>query len=65
MIRTSSIRSGSGLLSAAVAGALLLAATLAVAGELAPQVVSVRDRWAEGNDHTPKKQREAAFEWLA
>jgi tetratricopeptide (TPR) repeat protein len=65
MIRTRSIRSGSGLLSAAVAGALLLAATLAVAGELAPQVVSVRDRWAEVNYNTPKKQREAAFESLA
>jgi tetratricopeptide (TPR) repeat protein len=65
MIRTRSIRSGSGLLAAAVAGALMLAATLAAAGELAPQVVAVRDRWAEVNYNTPKKQREAAFANLA
>lgn len=65
MIRTRSIRSGSRLLAAAVAGALVLSAALAAAGELAPQVVSVRDRWAEVNYSTPKKQREAAFEALA
>lgn len=47
-------------------GATLLAATAAAfAGDPSPQVVAVRDRWAEVNYNTPKAQREAAFEALA
>lgn len=48
-----------------LAVALFVAATGAIAGDLSPQVVAVRDRWAEVNYNTPKKQREAAFEALA
>lgn len=46
--------------------ALLIAATAASAGEpLSAQVAAVRDRWAEVNYNTPKKQREAGFEALS
>jgi tetratricopeptide (TPR) repeat protein len=48
-----------------LAVALLVAATGAIAADLSPQVGAVRDRWAEVNYNTPKKQREAAFEALA
>jgi tetratricopeptide (TPR) repeat protein len=57
------------MLVAAVAAMLFTASTgiptLAIAGELSPQVSAVRDRWAEVNYNTPKKQREAAFDALA
>ena len=49
----------------ALAFALLTAATAALAGTLSPEVVSVRDRWAEVTYRVPKAQREAAFETLA
>ncbi len=53
-------------LSRALAAALsLAAAAVAIAGDLSPQVTAVRDRWAEVNYNTPKKQREAAFDALA
>ncbi len=52
-------------LSLALAAALSLAAAVAIAGDLSPQVTAVRDRWAEVNYNTPKKQREAAFDALA
>ncbi len=53
-------------LSLALAAALsLAAATVAIAGDPSPQVTAVRDRWAEVNYNTPKKQREAAFDALA
>ncbi|MFZ5635960.1 MAG: tetratricopeptide repeat protein [Pseudomonadota bacterium] len=48
-----------------LAVALFVAATGAIAADPAPQVIAVRDRWAEVNYDTPKKQREAAFEALA
>lgn len=53
-------------LSLALAAALsLAAAAVAIAGDPSPQVTAVRDRWAEVNYNTPKKQREAAFDALA
>lgn len=48
-----------------LAVALFVAATGAIAADPAPQVIAVRDRWAEVNYNTPKKQREAAFDALA
>lgn len=61
------IRVRNRLLTAAMGAALFAvsAGLPAFAGELSPQVVAVRDRWAEVNYNTPKKQREAAFEALA
>jgi tetratricopeptide (TPR) repeat protein len=54
------------MLAVAVSAALFAAtAGLAFAGEPSPQVVAVRDRWAEVNYNTPKKEREAAFDALA
>ena len=49
----------------ALALALFAAATAALAGSLSPEVVAVRDRWAEVTYRVPKDQREAAFETLA
>lgn len=59
------IRFRNRMLAAAVTAMLLTASTLALAGDLSPQVSAVRDRWAEINYNTPKKQREAAFDALA
>jgi tetratricopeptide (TPR) repeat protein len=53
------------MLVATVGAALFAASALAIAGDLSPQIDAVRDRWAEVNYNTPKKQREAAFEALA
>jgi tetratricopeptide (TPR) repeat protein len=59
------IRFRNRMLVAAVSAALFAVSALAFAGELSPQVAAVRDRWAEVNYNTPKKQREAAFDALA
>ncbi len=59
------IRFRNRMLVAAVAATLFAASTFASAGELSATVSAVRDRWAEVNYNTPKKQREAAFEALA
>jgi tetratricopeptide (TPR) repeat protein len=53
------------LLATALGAVMLAVSAAAFAGELAPQVAAVRDRWAEVNYTTPKAQREAAFEVLA
>jgi tetratricopeptide (TPR) repeat protein len=53
------------LIATALGVAVLAASATVLAGELAPQVAAVRDRWAEVNYTTPKAQREAAFEALA
>lgn len=53
------------ILSVAMSTALLVASTFACAGDLSPEIISVRDRWASVNYDTPKKQREAAFDALA
>jgi tetratricopeptide (TPR) repeat protein len=53
------------LLATALGAVMLAVSAAAFAGELAPQVAAVRDRWAEVNYTTPKAQREAAFEALA
>ncbi len=60
------IRVRNRLLAAAMGAALFAvsAGLPAFAGELSPQVIAVRDRWAEVNYNTPKQQREAAFEAL-
>ena len=55
-------------LRAFAAAALLSLPGLALAADTAkpsPQVVEIRDRWAEVNYNTPKAQRAAAFEALA
>ena len=59
------IRFRNRMLVAAVAATLFAASTFATAGELSATVSAVRDRWAEVNYNTPKKQREAAFDALA
>lgn len=59
------IRFRNRMLVAAVAATLFAASTFASAGELSATVSAVRDRWAEVNYNTPKKQREAAFDALA
>lgn len=59
------IRFRNRMLVAAVAATLFAASTFASAGELSATVSAVRDRWAEVNYNTPKKQREAAFDTLA
>ena len=56
---TASLRRG------ACALVLLAASVSALAGTLSPQVVQVRDRWAEVNYQVPRDKREAAFEALA
>lgn len=53
------------LLATALGATLLATTAAAFAGDLAPQVAAVRDRWAEVNYTIPKAQREAAFEALA
>lgn len=53
------------LIATALGAALLAASATVLAGDPSPQVVAVRDRWAEVNYNTPKAQREAAFEALA
>lgn len=53
------------LLAVALGAVCVTAAAFAIAGDLTPQVIAVRDRWAEVNYATPKAQREAAFEALA
>jgi tetratricopeptide (TPR) repeat protein len=59
------IRFRNRMLVVAVAAALFAASAFAIAGDLSPQVAAVRDRWAEVNYNTHKKQREAAFDALA
>lgn len=53
------------LLAVALGAVGLAAAAFVIAGDLTPQVIGVRDRWAEVNYVVPKAQREAAFEALA
>jgi tetratricopeptide (TPR) repeat protein len=59
------IRFRNRMLAAAVAATLFAASNFATAGEPSATVSAVRDRWAEVNYNTPKKQREAAFDALA